>query len=236
MKIGIMQPYFFPYIGYWQLINAVDRFVLLDDVNYIVRGYINRNNILINGNAHRFAIPVKQASQNRLIKDTELCFNRREKDKFLLMLNNAYKKAPQFNQVMPMLDHIINNPQKDITQYIYNALMITMDYLQINTEIYISSQIEKNVYLQGQNRIIEICRKLNADTYINPCGGRKLYSRLDFDAVGMELFFLDTRIDNIVYNQNQEKFVKNLSMIDVLFFNDVETIKGFLQEFDLHRE
>ena len=236
IKSGIMQPYFFPYIGYWQLINAVDYFVLLDDVNYITRGYINRNNILVNGNAHRFTIPVKQASQNKLIKDTQFYFSKKDKNKFLLMLSNAYKKAPQFIDVMPLLERIINYQQEDITSYIHNALKVVMEYLHINTQIYISSKIEKNEDLHGERKIIEICKKLSASVYINPTGGRKLYNRLNFEREGIDLYFLDTRIDSIIYNQNQESFVKNLSLIDVLFFNDVEKIKNFLQEFDLHKE
>lgn len=234
MIAGIMQPYFLPYIGYWQLINAVDKFVLLDDVNYITRGYINRNSILINGREHRFTIPVWQASQNKLIKDTRFAFGRKEKDKFLLMIENAYKKAPKFDVVMPLIREIVNFDQEDITQYIYNSLVIVMSYLEIKTETYVSSAIEKNNSFRGQDRIIEICRQLKADVYINPCGGRKLYTKDVFEKNGMKLYFLDMRDDRIYYSQNQKVFEKNLSIIDVLFHNDVERIKDFLNEYDLH--
>lgn len=236
MKIGIMQPYFLPYIGYWQLINAVDKFVLLDDVNYIMRGYINRNSILINGKEHRFTLPVQQASQNRMIKDTRIAFRRKEKEKFLLMIESAYKKTPKYNDVMPMIRQIVDFEQDEITQYINNSLIIIMDYLGIETKIYVSSEIPKNNSFHGQDRIIEICRQLKADMYVNPCGGRKLYTQAAFAQNGMELYFLDTRDDKIYYSQNQEEFKKNLSIIDVLFHNDVETIKAFLGEYDLHSE
>lgn len=233
MKVGIMQPYLFPYIGYWQLIDAVDRFVILDDVNYIMRGYINRNSILLSGKPYRFTIPIQKASQNKLIMDTQLNYCQEEKNKFLLTICNAYKKAPYYDVVMPMIEEIINNSEIDLTQYIQFSIERIMNYLDVQTELFISSQIEKNQLLRGEKRIIEICKKMNADTYINPCGGRKLYSHLNFEQEGLELFFLETRGNNINYSQNQEEFVSNLSIIDVLMFNDVQTIKKFLKEYEL---
>ena len=234
MKVGIMQPYLFPYIGYWQLINAVDRFVILDDVNFIMRGYINRNSILLNGKPYRFIIPMQKASQNKLIKETKLNYSQEEKNKFFLTLYNAYKKAPYYEEAMPLIEDIINNSETDLTKYIQLSIERIMNYLGVETEIYISSQIEKKQTLKGEERIIEICKRINADTYINPCGGRALYNHIHFAREGIELFFLETR-DNIIYNQKQEEFVGNLSIIDILMFNDVQTIKKFLKEYELKK-
>ncbi len=236
MKTAIMQPYFLPYIGYWQLIHAVDQFVLLDDVNYITRGYINRNSILVNGQEHRFTIPVQKASQNRLIKDTAFAFDRVEKDRFLRMIEDAYKKAPQYHDVMPLIRQIVNCEQQDVTQYVYNSLTVIMNYLDIQTELYISSEIPKDNDLHGQDRIIEICRQLQTDVYVNPCGGRKLYMPAAFERNNMKLYFLDTRGDSISYSQGRPEFQRNLSIIDVLFRNNVDTIKIFLDEYDLHSD
>lgn len=133
MKIAIMQPYLFPYIGYWQLINAVDEFVLLDDVNYIMRGYINRNSILIHEKPFLFSIPIHKASQNKLISETKLSFSDMEKDKFLNRIANAYKKAAQFEKVMPLIQEIVNNPEEDLTEYIYYQIFKINEYLHINT-------------------------------------------------------------------------------------------------------
>ena len=72
MTVAIMQPYLFPYIGYWQLIHAVDTFVIFDDVNYIKKGYINRNNILVNGQKQTFTLELMSASQNKLINDIDI--------------------------------------------------------------------------------------------------------------------------------------------------------------------
>lgn len=234
MKIGVMQPYLFPYIGYWQLINAVDKFVILDDVNYIMRGYINRNTILLNGKLHKFTIPMKKASQNKLIMDTELAFIEEDKKRFLATITTAYKRAPYYGQVYPMLEKIVCNDEADLTAYIQYSLETIAEYLQLDTVFLRSSQIDKDSSLRAQDRIVAICKQLDADIYINPCGGRSLYNHEAFARESMQLRFLDTRTEQIKYQQNQDNFEKNLSIIDVLMFNDVDTIKRFLEEYDLN--
>lgn len=234
MKIAIMQPYFMPYIGYWQLINAVDKFVLLDDVNYIMRGFINRNSIFLDGKPYRFTIPIEKASQNKLIMETRLNFIPDKKLNFLRTISNAYRKAPYYESVMPIMEEIINNPETDLTAFIRYSIEKIMQYLNIQTEIFLSSKIEKNQNLKGEDRIIEICKKLGADTYINPCGGRKLYHKEAFNKENMRLRFLDTQDDHIIYNQLQQEFIGKLSIIDVLMFNSGEGICNLLQRYELN--
>ena len=233
MKVAIMQPYLFPYIGYWQLINAVDELVILDDVNYIKRGYINRNSILINGTPYMFSIPISQASQNRLIMDTQLNFPQKEREKFLKRIELAYKKAPQYANVMPIIHDIIENPQDDLTKYTYYQLIKICEYLQIKTNFKFSSQIEKNCDLKGQDKIIEICMKESADIYINPSGGRRLYDSQRFCNKGIKLFFLDIHNSAIVYKQTSDTFVSNMSIIDVLMSASLDTMKQLLKEYSL---
>ena len=234
MIAAVEQPYFLPYIGYWQLLNAVDIFLILDDVNYIRRGYINRNSILLNGGAYRFSIPVKNASQERKIMDTALCLEEREKQRFLLRIELAYKKAPQFSQVYPLIRDIIYNPQDDLTDFIQYSLRSVAAYLGITTKVIRSSALDKDNSLKGQERVMEICKCINADTYINPPGGRKLYNKQFFHDKNVELFFLDTRHENIVYPQFGNPFVEKLSLIDVMMFNSIEKIQYFLKEYDLN--
>ena len=235
MKVAVMQPYFFPYIGYWQLIDAADRFVILDDVNYITRGYINRNSILMDGKPYKFTIPIKKASQNKLILDTKLNFDMREKKRFLHTISHAYKKAPYYVEVMNLIERVIYFPEEDLTTYISNSIKAVMSYLGINTEIYISSKLEKNLSLKAEKKIIEICEKMNANVYINPSGGRQLYHHKHFNQAHIKLYFLDSRVGQIKYNQKNEQFEKNLSIIDVLMFNKIETIQKFLKEYDLNK-
>lgn len=236
MKAAVMQPYLFPYIGYWQLINAADIFVILDDVNFIKRGYINRNSILINGKPFLFSIPVKDVSQNRLIKDTRLCFDEREKKKFLARVEAAYRKAPCFDSIFPLVRTIIEYDTEDLTDYIWNSIDLVNQYLKIATIVVKSSEIGKDNTLIGQDRIIEICRRIHADIYINPSGGRELYHACNFEEHGIELFFLDTKFGKISYRQFEDRFVENLSIIDVLMFNSVKNVRKFLEEYDLNSE
>ncbi len=235
MKVGIMQPYFMPYIGYWQLINAVDKFVILDDVNFITRGYINRNSILLNGKPYRFTIPIKKVSQNKLIRETALSFTEEKKEDFLKTVYVAYKKSPYFESVMPLIEEVVNNFENDLTGFIQFSIERILMYLNVNTPLFLSSKIDKDNTLRAEKRIIEICKKLGADIYINPCGGRKLYYHSDFEKEGIDLFFLETKKENVIYDQGQEKFVENLSIIDVLMHNDIKVINKYLNEYKLGR-
>lgn len=235
MKVGIMQPYFMPYIGYWQLIYAVDKFVLLDDVNYIMRGYINRNSILLDRKPYKFTIPIRKASQNKLILDTKLNFSIENKRKFLRTICSAYKKAPYFSEVMPLVEEIIEYPEDDLTIYIFNSIKVILDYLNVKKSIYISSMLPKKQGLKAEERIIEICKVISADVYINPHGGKKLYVREHFEREGIELYFLEVKENRICYDQGIKEFKKNLSIIDILMFNHKIKVQEFLKEYDLNR-
>lgn len=234
MTIAIMQPYLFPYIGYWQLIKAVDKFVILDDVNYIMRGYINRNLILLDGKPYRFSIPIEKASQNKLIMDTKICFSDSDKKKLIHTIESAYHRAPCFNEVFPIIENIILFSEENLTEYIINSITEILKYVDINTEILVSSKLDKHKGLKAEERIIDICRCLNANTYINASGGRELYSHSEFERYNLKLFFLDVRTKNVEYMQYGNAFVENLSIIDVLMFNDTFTIQKMLMEYDLN--
>jgi len=233
MKTAIMQPYFMPYIGYWQLINAVDNFVLLDDVNFIMRGWINRNNILLNNKSHLFSFPLEKPSQNKLICETRLAFDKKNRESFLNTLQLAYKKAPQYSKIFPLIEEIVNFKENDLTKFILNSFIKTFSYLAIEKNFLISSQIEKDNSLKGEERIIEICKKLGAKTYINLPGGRKLYSGENFQKQAIELKFISPDIATIIYSQFGENFVPALSFLDIMMFNDKEKIKYFLEEYSL---
>lgn len=226
--VAIMQPYLFPYIGYWQLIANVNVFVALDDVNFIKRGYINRNSILVNGEPYVFSVPVKNLSQNILIKDAILNFGEKEKKKFLRMIQMSYSKAPEFGVVYPIIEDIINYEKDNVTDFIMNSISAIKEYLGLDTILMKSSDIEKPDIIKGQERIIHICKYLNADRYINPCGGKELYSKERFEEEKMELFFLETDWNKCRYNQYKNLSVPSLSIIDVMMFNSVEDISKML--------
>lgn len=226
-----MQPYFLPYIGYWQLMNAVDKYVVYDDVNYINRGWINRNRILLNGQPHYINIPIHHASQNKLINETFLIQDNILHNKTLRTIELAYKKSPNFNDTFKVLNEVFAIDKVIISEYIYKSFEILCSYLGIKTEIVLSSQINKNQELRGQEKILEICNILGADEYYNAIGGTELYSKERFAGNGLQLHFLKT--GEITYPQFKNNFVPNLSIIDVMMFNSKEQIKAMLEQYTL---
>jgi hypothetical protein len=230
MKVGIMQPYFFPYIGYWQLINVVDKFVIYDDVNFIKGGWINRNRIILNNEVKMVNIKMKGASSNRLINEIELANDEVYNKKLLKTIENSYIKSPYFDSVYPLIWNIINNEEYKLSKFLEYLIQQICKYLSINTEIVISSEINKNNNLKGQDKVLAICKELKADVYINAFGGVELYSKEVFLENGMELNFIKSK--PIHYRQFNNEFVPWLSIIDVLMFNDIEKVKHMLKEYD----
>ena len=228
MTIAIMQPYFFPYIGYWQLLNEVDTFVIFDDVNFIKKGYINRNSILINGEAQHFTLELLGASQNKYIHQIEVGENRY---KLLKTIERAYKNAPQYETVLPLLESILNVQEKNLSRFLGDALTHIANFLEIETEFIYSSNINKNTDLKAQDKIIDIAQRLNATKYINAIGGKELYNKDKFKESEIELFFLETELSE--YKQFKNDFVPYLSIIDIMMFNSVSEIKKMLNTFKL---
>jgi hypothetical protein len=227
MKVAIMQPYFFPYIGYFQLINAVDTFVVYDDVNFIKKGWINRNNILVNNEQFLFTVALKSASQNKLINQISIDENSSWRIDLLKTIKLAYSKAPFFEQVFPLIQDIITKDEINISKLIIYSLNKICGFLSIKTNIIISSEIEKNNNLKGQDKIIEICKKLNATNYINASGGIALYDKNVFLDNNITLDFIKS--SPIIYKQFENTFVPYLSIIDLMMFNSVEKINKFLK-------
>ena len=231
MKLAIMQPYFFPYIGYFQLIAAVDKFIIYDDVSFINRGWINRNNILINGKAGLINVPLIGASQNKRIKDIVPVTENKWRHLLLKTIEQNYKKTPQFNAVYPMLQQVFNANTGTISEFNYLGIKHVCEYLGINTSIIPSSEIYANSELKGQYRIMDICKKENAQHYINPKGGMELYDREVFTREGISLSFIKSELPS--YMQFTLDFTPALSIIDVLMFCGVEDIKFQLNRFRL---
>lgn len=226
-----MQPYFFPYIGYFQLINAVDIFVIYDDVNFIKKGWINKNNILVNEKQFLFSIDLKGASQNRLINEIEIDYNSHWKEDLLKTIRFAYARAPFFENVFPLVKNIVEHNEISVSKLVSYSLQKICDFLSIKTQTVISSDLNKNNSLRGQDKIIEICKKLNATTYINAVGGLTLYDKELFLRHNISLNFIKTNPIN--YSQFKENFIPHLSIIDVMMFNSPERIKDFLNECEL---
>lgn len=234
MKLGIMQPYFIPYIGYWQLMNAVDKYVVYDDVNFIKGGWINRNRILLNGKPQYFNVKMKGASSFKFINEIKIDNSLIYINKNLRTIYMAYHKAPYFKKVNPLIEKILVQQTDNLAEYIVNSIKCIAEYLNIKTAIVISSELSKNNELKGQNKVIDICRVLDATEYYNAIGGIDLYSFEFFKKNGINLSFLKT--NDIHYKQFNNEFVPNLSIIDVMMFNPEDKIKTMLDDFTLIKE
>ncbi|HEV2613563.1 MAG TPA: WbqC family protein [Gammaproteobacteria bacterium] len=222
MRVGIMQPYFLPYIGYFQLIAAVDQFVVYDNIKYTKKGWINRNRLLQNGKDVMFSLPLKKDSDSLDVVDRELAadFNR---DKLLNQFRGAYSRAPYFTQTYLLLEKIVANSEANLFKFIYGSIVELCKYLDIKTQILISSTISIDHALKNQHKVIALCEALGADTYINTMGGFELYDKDEFHTRGIELKFIQPK--PFEYAQFNHDFVPWLSIMDVLMFNELESVR-----------
>ncbi len=237
MILGVMQPYFFPYIGYWQLMNAVDEYIIADNVNFIKNGYINRNNILINGSASRFGVPVRKASQNRIIAEHEHGLDEAEVTKLLETIKSAYAKAPYFEKVSEKIELVLkfglSDDGRNLSLFLENAIRVTAEMLGINTPIFLASRdIKLDGGFKRENLVMAFCKNRGADAYYNAIGGTGLYFRDFFNENGVNLKFVKTD-ENLRYRQYTDDFIPNLSIIDVMMFCSREEIRGLLDSYTL---
>ena len=228
-----MQPYLLPYIGYFQLINCVDKFVVYDNIQYSKKGWINRNRILVNGRDDYFTIPLKKDSDflnvnQRFIADSYA----KEKNKIITRINELYKKAPQYQIISPLIAEVFNAEFDNLFEFILNSLKKICAFLEIKTELILSSEISIDHSLKAQDKVIALCKKLNATHYLNPIGGTELYSKSVFKENNIELNFIKS--NDIEYPQFNYDFMPWLSIIDVLFFNSKQDIQQFLNSYTIH--
>jgi hypothetical protein len=228
VKLAIMQPYFFPYIGYWQLINAADAFVIYDDVNYIKQGWINRNRILVGGQPHYITVGLSGASSFKKINEIAL---RLDSQQLLKTIHQSYCKAPYFSEVYPMVERILNHNEMNLAGFVSNSIKEVMRYLNIETKCIVSSEAQIGKDLKGKERVISICKHYGATHYYNAIGGTALYDKEEFKENGIELKFLKTGAT--AYRQFDNDFVPSLSIIDLMMFNSIDETKKMLNEYEL---
>lgn len=237
MIVGAMQPYFMPYIGYFQLMKAVDKYVIADDYNFIKDGWSNRNNILVAKQKHLFSISLNKASSYKTYNEITILDNFAKLKKTLCF---NYAKAPFFNQTMDLLDSVFSFPDKQFTTFVKHSFDQILSYLEIKTELIFSSQLEKDNSLRfkqetsrKEDRFLDICKTVGADICYNAIGGQELYSKKRFEENGITLLFLKTNED-LTYEQFPNMpFVPNLSIIDVLMFNSPKDINQLLDQYQL---
>ena len=216
-----MQPYFLPYIGYFQLIAAVDRFIVYDNIKYTKKGWINRNRMLINGMDSMFSLPLKKDSDFLDVVERELARDF-DRTKLLNQFKGAYGRAPQFELTYPLLERIVRHDDGNLFRYNYHSIKRICEHLGIETEFEISSEVAIDHELKGKDKVLALCKAAGADTYINTIGGVELYSNDDFLSQGINLQFI--RSQPFHYVQFDAPFVPWLSIIDVLMFNPLDAV------------
>lgn len=249
-----MQPYFFPYIGYFQTIDAVDKYILYSKLNYITEGWIHRNRILkVNEKPFYIYVNIKQKSSFKKICDIKFDNNKKWRKRILNSVYMNYKKRPYFQEIYPLVEYIINYD----TEYLYKlnefGIIEVSNYLSINTEIVNGNETYVNLeekllkvdlndysefsFLEGRKpikkvlRVIEICRHEGAGVFVNAIGGRALYDKCEFDSYGIDLKFV--RTGDFTYPQNSSEYFPNLSIIDVLMNCGQEKTRMLLNKYNL---
>lgn len=223
-----MQPYFFPYIGYYQLVFSAENFVFLDDANYIKQGYINRNSILLNCKVQNFSLPVSGISSFRKINEHAYIDNF---SKFLKMIELAYKKSPFFDQAMPIIEEVSLDKSLNVAEKNAKSVMAVLSYLNCDRDFTYSSEIDIDRKKKGQERVIDICKKIGISKYRNSIGGKTIYDHNIFKSENIELKFIKSINDP--YSQGTPEFIANLSIIDQLMHCDKEKIIRNLNTYEL---
>lgn len=220
-----MQPYIFPYIGYFQLIHCADTFVFYDDVNFIKQGWINRNRILLGLKAHYFTVPVENISSFKKINETRIDARQYPiwRRKFLSTVRQVYSRAPFYNEALSLIEGVVKEECGSISGLAKESVTAVLKYLSIDKKVVLSSEVYRNDFLKGQQRVLDICMQEKASLYINLPGGRSLYSSQDFKAIGAELRYIQPQ--SVLYRQFSSEFVPWLSILDVIFFNSISEIK-----------
>lgn len=216
-----MQPYFFPYIGYFQLIASVDVFIVYDNIKYTKKGWISRNRMLQNGRDVMFSLSLKSDSDYLNVCERTLAadFNR---DRLLNQFKGAYRRAPYFEQTFPLLEKIVRYEDTNLFGFLHHSIVKVCEHLEISTQIRISSEIAIDHELKSQDKVLALCEAVGASTYVNAIGGIELYSRDVFRSKGIDLKFIKSR--PFEYEQFGNSFIPWLSIIDVLMFNSSEQV------------
>lgn len=231
MRVAIMQPYFLPYIGYFQLMAAVDTFVVYDNIEYTKKGWINRNRLLQNGGDALFSLPLKGASDHSHIGQRELATSF-DRTKLLNQFRGAYGKAPQFAGTLGLLEEIVHFPGNGLFAYLRHSLDTLAQHLGLSCDIRTSSSIAADHSLRGEDKVLALCQAVGATHYVNAIGGALLYSRQRFADNGIDLHFIQSR--PIEYEQFGAAFVPWLSIIDVLMFNPAQAVRQWVStQYDL---
>lgn len=230
--IAVMQPYFLPYLGYFQLIHAAKTFVLFDDVNFIKKGWIHRNRILTLQGEHMFSIPIVKASQNKLICDHKIFDVSNFAEHFKKLIESNYKSAPYYNQGIEIVRRILDNLSSDLTDICHHSIEVICQALDLECQLIRSSGLDNDKTLKAENKVADIVQLLSRKTYVNLPGGREIYHADYFQSKGLTLKFIQSKAAE-PYSQIIPGFIPNLSIIDLLMSVSANQIKAWITHYDI---
>lgn len=227
-----MQPYVFPYLGYFQLIHAADVFVFYDDVNFIKKGWINRNQILLNKEAFKFTIPLIGASQNKLINEIDVFWESKFERKFLLQLEQSYQNAPHYKEVLALLSTLLNQKPQTISDLAIASIQMVCNYIGLERTFIKSSTMHISKDLGRAERLMAITKRLNSSSYINAINGQELYQKETFKQYSIDLGFLSPILNPYPQGEN-EFFIPFLSILDAMMWNEKDQILSLISSYEI---
>lgn len=253
VRLAAMQPYFFPYLGYFQLFHAANKVILYDNVNFIKSGWIHRNRILEIGKGPRYiGIPLERLSSSKKIRDIRIDSTRDWKTPIMDILRHNYCRMPYYCEVMEVMDAVLDMHETSMSQLAVSSIKAVLEYIGQHSELEYTSprfdSIEEQLEAFSEtfpeniaaaklkqrrmsDRVAMLCKMEGASTYINPIGGLSLYSKQHFAALGIQLQFLDPHLKP--YFQKASEFFPGMSIIDVLMSIGAEGAKSFLEDYSL---
>ncbi|MFT5635030.1 MAG: hypothetical protein ACI89T_000461 [Cognaticolwellia sp.] len=231
-----MQPYIFPYLGYYQLIHHTDKWVVFDDIQFSSKSWVNRNRILHpeqNKAWQYFTIPIKKHSLSTKINELDINYQLAWKEQILGKLSHYKNRAPFYRQTINLINEVFDTSPCKLNNLLVNALKITCNYLDIdfNYQLFSELNFDESVISSPGDWALHISKKLNASEYINPPGGYSIFSEQSFLNKNIKLSFLTSDLPD--YNQNRKPSIPALSIIDVMMWNSVTDIKNMLKQYKL---
>lgn len=227
MRVALMQPYFFPYIGYFDLLASSDLFVFYDDAAYSRGGWVSRNRVAADGKEFNYIrLTVDRAPLGTPINGVRLKSPEDDRNHLLSLLHNVYRRAPYYNEVVAVIEKVFCDGGGGLSQVAAASICSCAEYLGLGAPVLYSSAIEYDRAMGAQGKVISICKSINASHYVNLTGGRELYCESEFLRNDISLIF--TEPADFLYDTGKRPFVPNLSIIDVMMWVDPLEIKKYL--------
>ena len=233
MKLGIMQPYFLPYLGYISLIKHTDMFILLDEVQFIRHGWIERNRILKPDKDWQYIqVPLQKHTQTAVIKDIKINNEIEWEKKIFAQIEHYKKKALYYRKVVDLLKNIFSKKHATIAELNQDALHAVCDYLSVKNDIRIYSEMGLTIdpVFESDEWALNISKAMNASEYRNPPGGVSIFHKEKYEKENIALVFHELNLEEYSQNTNHD-FIPGLSILDVMMFNTPEKISQMLDNF-----